>query len=469
MAEKKLKKKKINIRRHINLVFFFALAIILSCLFFVLVLKPLVNSFFKFDSFLYSESKVEKLINRQFNSQPFEQQYFASFYDNFYNLSSVEKYSNLYYDSTFSSFSSIPLYEFNKNEESLRDLNTISDNYEKVCINNNCLERKEKKLYFNGNLIYLPEFSGVIEFISIDSLDDNFYVSFTIFKDDKYKVRFFIYDKYFKEVVKDLEIVSESLAPVGIGGSSDDFLIFYGSSLGPLYRVKDNKYFDSSNILSRRISNSYFRPEIIKVENIDGQSDFYVYSIFGNGPIFLKMWDNVGEDSLISGVIDLYKLLNLSGEKIIIIDGQKRNTYNEIKLKTEGDNYYSFIDKGFKNDLNGEIISSQVNNKERIKFNISSIEKLDIEFDKESLNKNYNLKIKEIIDMIEEGEGFNSISYSDDLESVLWAKVDINNPLDSFSANDIENIRLKLEFPTYNNSFSSPFLNSWTFNYYYTK
>ena len=470
MVEKKQSKKKIKIRRQINLVFFFAFAIILSTIFFILVLKPIFLNIF-FNQNIAKQSSLEQIIKRQFNTESYKQEYFASFYDNFYNLSGVERYSNLYYDSTFSSFSSVPFYELNKYEVDIKDFNAVSnDDYEKLCIENKCLERKEKKLYLNGNLIYLPEFNGSIEFISIDRLDDIFYVSFTILKDNKYQVIFYTYDKYFKEVLRDLKISSDIVAPVGIGGTSDDFLIFYGSSLGPLYRVKNNEYFDSSNILSRRISNSYFRPEIFKVENIDGQSDFYIYSSFGNGPILLKMWDNIGPDNSISGVIDLYKLLNLKVSGIRIIDTKKRDNYNEIILKVDdNDIFYSFIDKGFKDGIEGEIISSQVKNKDVFKFNISSIEKLDIEFDKDSLGSILNLSVKEIIDTVEEKESFKNISYSDDLESMIWTKIDIANPLEAFSGNDIENIRLKLVFPSYDNSFSSPFLNSWTFNYYYTK
>lgn len=473
MAKEKKKLKNIILRRYINLAFFFALSVILSIIFFLVIFKPCLSNIFiskyKSDN-INSENVLIKKTSLNYQAKIS----FDSFYDNFYNLSSVEKYSNLYYDTTFSAFMSPLNYNFIKYEG---DINLVDNNinYEKVCIEDNCLESIEKKLYINGNSIYLPSFNGDLEFISIDNIEDIFYVSFVIFFEENYEVKFYTYDNYLEEVLKDLNIKSDEPGVLGVGGTKDDFLVFYGSSLGQLYRVYNQEILDCSNILSRRTSFDYFKPEIFRVINNSGKADFYVYNSLENNPILIKFWDNIGDSNYLSGAMDLYKLFNISSSEVKITRVNKDiNNFNELILDYGNNNYYRFLDFGFSYTNRGEIISTQIPNLNSIfSFNVSEVKKIELEFDKDSLGQindgAYNLYLKEIKDSVSDKRLDSDLVYSNDLNNEDWTKIDLKDYTNIFSEDRIESFRLKIVFPKYENSFSSPFLNSWIFNYYYYK
>jgi hypothetical protein len=467
-----------KLRRHIYLVFFFTLSLFLSYLFFIIILQPFFNLYFLADQ---NKEEVDSNNNiiKSFNNNFLKSMSFSSFYDSFYNLTAVSSYSNLYYDVTFSSFSSKPEFEFKKVDIKDYNIDIETNNqknsdYNKVCIESDCLERKGKKLYINGNNIYLPSFKGSLEFVSIDKLEDEFYVSIVILEGDVYRVKFYTYDKYFSEVLKEIDIESEESGIVGIGGVKDDFLIFYGSSIGPLYRVVNGEIYDSTSLLSRRMTSSYFKPEIERVINSSGRADFYVYSHDNKQKIFLKFWDNDGESNSLSGVIDLYRLLKIESNVLNVESIKRKDGFNNILFELGNNNHYLYTDKGFDNNLRGEIISDQIpDNNNIFDFKIKEIEKIYLNFDNDSLSlsddKCFSLHAKEIFDANEEAKYFLNTNISDDLDDNVWEEVNLDEPLKSFSGNKIQGFRLKLIFPKYLESFSSPFLNSWSLNYYYNK
>jgi hypothetical protein len=467
-----------KIRRRIYLVFLFILSILLSLLFFLIILKPVINFYF-LGNYQIEEFEDSFVYKRHLKFNNFYPEYFSPFFDSFYNLSDVKSYSNLYYDVTFSAFMSQPEYEFKRVDIEDYNIDTEINNqrngdYNKVCIENDCLERKGKKLYINQNNIYLPSFKGSLEFVSIDRLENEFYVSFVILEDDVYKVRFYIYDNYFTEVLKEINIESEEPGVVGIGGVKDDFLIFYGSPIGPLYRVVNGEIYDSTSILSRRMTSSYFKPEIERVINSSGRADFYVYSNDSNKKILLKLWDNNGDSNNLSGVIDLYNLLKIESTVLDVENVSREDSFNNIFLKLNDNNNYLFTDKGFDNNLKGEIISEQIpDNNTIFDFKIKEIEKINLNIDSESLslndNKGFSLQVKEIFDANEEVKYFSNTNIRDDLDSDVWEEIDLSEPLKSFSGNKIEGFRLRLIFPKFDDNYSSPFLNSWSVNYYYYK
>jgi hypothetical protein len=272
-------------------------------------------------------------------------------------------------------------------------------------------------------------------------------------------------------VLKNLNVVSENPGIIGIGGIKNDFIVFYASSPGQVYRVYNGEVIDSSRILSRRMTADYFRPEIKRIENSSSRADYYVYSLLSDEDIFLKFWDNIGKINSLSGVLDLYKLLEIKEGGIEIIETNTENAFNQIVIKNK-DNYYLYTDKGFKSNLKSEIISSIIPNSATIyDFKITNFEKLNLEFDEDSLNsdKSFNLHVKEIFDVNTDRKYFSDTGYSDDLKENVWKEIDLNKPLQSFSGNKIEGFRLRLVFPELIDINSSPFLNSWTANYYHQK
>jgi predicted PurR-regulated permease PerM len=88
-----------------------SLSIFLSYLLLVLIIIPTFNFLFSINQET-ELSKNDFILKRHVKFDNSVSEYFSTFNDRFYNLSSVEKYSNLYYDTTFSAFISKPQYEF---------------------------------------------------------------------------------------------------------------------------------------------------------------------------------------------------------------------------------------------------------------------------------------------------------------------------------------------------------------------
>lgn len=488
MSSEKIKNDKYKLRRFLKIVSFFAFSVALVVLWFIFIFqntldllrlkKTVYNYEFEAETkegeFYYDEKKY------------FGPLYFASFSDPLYNSAAIASLKNARFDSKAMSISLELDYDWSD-----FSLNGVSNSLEyfsenKKCLSFGCLEIKDNSLYFEGKLLKLPALTsaGHLSTLSIGLTDNKFLIGLSVEEsEEKYRAFVYFFDgQNFSQILENENINSSQADFFGFGGTRDDFLVIYGSSPGQAWRFFDNKFEDVSSFFDYRVMSQGFKPEILRIVNPSGRADFYIFSLSPHNPKLLKVWENPGEEKALSGIIDLTDTLSLKGEKIIFYSWS--NIMPEYNNKIERANFLLadlgsgvfrlFKDYGFKNENRAEIISKPIPSyKELFKFQVKEILEagpvFDSASDKLKNDSAFRFYIKEVFDTKLEQETFLNSLVDKDLEKSLWSEFNTEDPLNTFSGNDLEKLRLKVVFPVFDDKFASPFLEAWNFKFNYSR
>lgn len=302
---------------------------------------------------------------------------FNSFFDTFASgyLVDLEK-TNLYLDYFSNAAFYPPIYSLEEiNNNSLTNLSVSDFNfnkfgdseadnfYTKRCLKNNCLESKERELFYNGKKLEYPvemKTKNVV-LVSLGAVDDSWFLGFTT-KDSEYSGFVYSFDgQNFKRILENKNILSPYFGIFGFGGSEDDFLVIYGAQKGIAYRVQSQKITDISRFFDFRIMNKGFHPEVIKVEN-KYVTNWYIFSLSFGHPTLIKLWQNSNKD--ITGEM-FYQDIWLSGEDSTSLYLFKNdNEKISLLLKSRKDENLKlkmFNDFGFNNNIEGNLFFKPVN------------------------------------------------------------------------------------------------------------
>jgi hypothetical protein len=340
--------------------------------------------------------------------------------------------------------------------------NNFSDSItDRRCLKTNCLEQKNRELYYNGRLLSNPEElqDSEIAAVSIGSLTKNFLIGFTIKNaadknaTDKnvaeYRGAVFSFDgQKFTPLVPPEPIVSPYFGLFGFGGEEDDFLVIYGAYQGIAYRFQGNKIIDLSRFFDIRVMNKGFKAEVIKTSNGDNVN-WYIFSSTRKRPWLIKLWQNrsaeiVGEavfNNLFTADDDsvAFKLQKVSADKIIFLANIKRKNQ---------ESYYLFTDRGFKNESPGALFFKPIYHsaaQELITIEKLALARLDL--DTASLK---------------------SVKFLFSADNKHWQKIPAGKNID-FSAPPLKKFFLQVTFSGKTDKFYSPFLASALFDYYCRK
>lgn len=488
MSSEKIKNDKYKLRRFLKIISFFAFSIILFVLWFVFIFQNTLN-LLGFENQIYDyEFKDDAEEGELYYDEKkyFGPLYFASFSDPLYNSAAIASLKNARFDYKTAAISLEPDYDWSD-----FSLNGISNSLEyfsenKKCLSFGCLEIKDKSLYFDGKPLKLPTLAstGHLATLSIGSTDNKFLIGLSLKEsEEKYHGLVYFFDgQNFSQILKDEKISSSQVDFFGFGGIDSDFLIIYGSSPGRAWRLLNNEVKDISKFFDYRVMGKGFKSEILRIVNPSGRADFYIFSLSPHNPKLLKVWENPGEEKALSGIIDLTDTLSLKGEKIIFYSWS--NIMPEYNNKIERANFLLadlgsgvfrlFKDYGFKNENRAEIISKPIPSyKELFKFQVKEILEagpvFDSASDKLKNDSAFRFYIKEVFDTKLEQETFLNSLVDKDLEKSLWSEFNTEDPLNTFSGNDLEKLRLKVVFPVFDDKFASPFLEAWNFKFNYSR
>lgn len=338
----------------------------------------------------------------------------------------------------------------NENKFNSYQFNSFKGPYkDKRCLQNNCLEQKENKLYYNGKLLSLPVDIKKLQAVSIGIIANRFVVGFTLKNNDYQADAFYFDDSNFSKIPNFKTITSSYFGLLGFGGELDDFLVVYGAYKGQAFRVRGDKVIDLNKFISHALMNNGFKAEIVKVKN-GNYANWYITSATIDNPKFIKLWqDDNGEIvGLISLVNELkitdqlveLKLLNAESNKVSFLAHLKSNDY---------DSWQIFNDYGFKNKQIATLLTIPLAHN----------------------NSNEEVIVEKIISseliMDTQGEAFVKTEIS--FDGLKWQKIIWGKNID-FNQVSSKSYFLKMIFSPVTNPFYSPYISSILFNYsYYIK
>ncbi len=271
--------------------------------------------------------------------------------------------TSLYFEGVSNSIIFPPDYAWDTASQEMVDQHkTIFDGYinnkldgpynDKRCLNNNCLEYKNNRLFYNGKEISFPK--GIetryLKAVSLGNVGQKWLVGFTV-QDNGYRGEVFYFDgAAFSKIQNFPSISSNYFGLFGFGGSEDDFLVIYGAYKGQAFRVRGEKITNLDKFFGYRPMNNGFKPEIIRAKSAN-YSYWYVYSSTLDALRFIKLWEDTdgeisGETSLaydlgIIGKSAEFKLIEAKSDEVVLL--AKINSGNNITWQV-------FRDKGFINN-----------------------------------------------------------------------------------------------------------------------
>ncbi len=300
---------------------------------------------------------------------------FGSYFDTFSNNKYVDSgQTGLYYDEAAAAYFFQPDYVFSEigdnsdmaNREILNNvrLNDFNGPYgDKRCLDNRCLEQKGNELFFEGNKLSLPgELSGLdIAAVSIGSLTRRWLVGFTIKNGSGYEgIAYYFDGQAFSRILTLEPMTSPYFGLLGFGGGENNFLIIYGAYKGIAYHIQGDKISDISRFFGSRVMNGGFKPEVLFTA-FESNINWYVYSSTSYHPVLIKLWQNRGSEIVGEMILDslfqrydesaVFRLSRAENNAITLLAKLKRNSR---------DYWFNFIDKGFKNENGGELVSLPV-------------------------------------------------------------------------------------------------------------
>lgn len=244
----------------------------------------------------------------------------------------------------------------------------------KYCINNDCLNLKEDKIYYNNKSLALPTRlkEKKIENISIYPLESSWLIGFVFLEEGSEKGRVYMFDgKKYKDLDEGDKFPFLSLpefkgARFGFGGDSDNYLVLYGGYKFLGYQVRDNNKYDIARFLGLRVSDGGFYPQAIKLE-LEGDTIWYLYSLDEDKPRLVKLWQN-GSKS-IKGSLSLREPLLERKGRIDSAYLRKGIAENEVEFILKKNNTYQkmlLIDNGFIQKDKYTLISNNILKEKRL-------------------------------------------------------------------------------------------------------
>ncbi|MFZ2310497.1 MAG: hypothetical protein WAW11_03050 [Patescibacteria group bacterium] len=375
-----------------------------------------------------------------------------------YTLSIVDKdKTNLRFDGVTSAVTFSLNYEWttaseevvatNKNKFNAYSFNQFKGPYnDKNCLQNNCLEQKGNKLYYNGRPVSLPISIKNLQAISIGIIANRFVVGFTS-KNTEYQAEAFYFDNLkFSKIPNLKTIYSSNFGLLGFGGEANDFLVIYGAYKGQIFRVRDGQVINLDKFTSHRLMNNGFKAEIIKVKN-NNYVNWYITSATVSNPQFIKLWqDDKGE---IVGAVSLLNELKISDQlelKLLDVTSNKASFLAHLKSDTQ-DYWQVFNDYGFKNKQTANLVTLPLSHN----------------------SSNAEVFVKKIglseLSLDTQGQPFVKTEVS--FDGSTWKKITWGNNID-FEQKGSKSYFIKIIFSPVINSFYSPFIDNIMFTYLYS-
>lgn len=407
---------------------------------------------------------------------------FSSFFDSFASDYLIDlNRTNLYRDNVSAAIMFPPDYSWREVEETEIDEKIISESkkylntsFEKRCLGDKCLERKGSELIYQGRTLVLPpEIKGRnLSAVTIGVLDNRWLVGFTRKVDDKYQsetkkyqgVVYYFDGKEFTLLLNDDKFSSPYSGLFGFGGRESDFLVIYGAYRGIAYRVRDNQITDVSKFFDYRTMDKGFRPEVIRVE-AKRQINWYVFSLTPEKPKLIKLWPDknneiVGEILYQDIFYDVaagatFSFLNFNDGEINLLAKIKSTGMDsgegdgvQDSLENESGDWKIFSDRGFKNQLPGELVFNPIST-------VSPGSKIII---KKLANSSLGLRDAPCLEA--------TLSFSQDQKT--WYAMPQGYYLNKdFGDLQLDTYFLKVNFPAQVDKFYSPFLTEVLFDFYY--
>lgn len=338
------------------------------------------------------------------------------------------------------------------------------------CLGKNCLAQEGLELYYNKRLVARPtKLKGAnIQATSIAALGKKWLVGFTIKDNGEYRGEVFSFDgRKFTPLVFPQPIVSPYFGLFGFGGEDNDFLVIYGAYQGIAYRFQGQKVIDISKFFDIRVMVDGFKAEVIKtIKGTD--TNWYVFSSTANRPQFLKLWQN--------------SIPDIAGETIFnLFDAADQNTaaqtatfkLQEIKpteitwlaqVKSgQKNSWYTFIDRGFKNEAGGILTFLPISYSQGNPF----ISLKEIKISRLDLDAASRDKIKLLFSV--DNQNWREVPLGENLDFETGAASAAAGGGAGTKPEWFRNFFLQVVFPPWPDKFYSPFLGEILFEYYCAK
>lgn len=391
------------------------------------------------------------------------QLYFGTFQDSFVGSGSLDlTRSTIYLDSIATALYFPPNYKFIEASQTVVDRNKddleeyqINDFFgpynEKRCLGNNCLESRDKELFYNGQVLVKPSagVNGELMAISLGTLSSKWLVGFTYKQGASYVGQVYHFDGQAFTLVAALPVIESTyFGPLGFGGSDGDFLVIYGGSKGIAYHIKNNQAIDISRFFDYRVMFHGFKAEVMKV-GTGNETNWYIFSSTRGNSRFIKLWQN--KTAEIAGGAVYGSLFASSVDSVVFKFLDKTTIQRDFLAKVKENNqdtYYLFSDLGFKNQESRAFYS------------------LPITHD----GNNSQVTIKKIVastlELDESSRATVKLYFSIDGQN--WQDLALINH-DQTSLGPLRQYFLRVAFPPLADRFSSPYLASILFDYYCQK
>ncbi|MFA5109411.1 MAG: hypothetical protein WC458_02625 [Patescibacteria group bacterium] len=317
------------------------------------------------------------------------------------------------------------------------------------CLDDNCLEQKDKDLYYNNRLLALP--AGIrkndIAAVSLGSLSDNWLVGFTLKDGAEYRGQVFYFDgQKFTPLVLSSPITSSYFGLFGFGGEKNDFLVIYGAYQGIAYRVRGTEIINVSRFFNIRTMNNGFKAEVMKVAYQDNVN-WYIFSSSSHHPFWMKLWQNRTPEIIGAAVFDnfftgsedysAFRPIEIKNDKIVFLAKIKDNNVESYKI---------FTDRGFKNTAPGTLTFRPISFGGS-PFSIEKISEAGLDLDSGSVA---------------------AVKFLFSADDGNWREI-VTKDNSVFFAPALKSFRLKVTFAASTDKFYSPFLEAVLFDYYCRK
>jgi len=314
------------------------------------------------------------------------------------------------------------------------------------CLGDNCLSQQGAELLYNGRPVAWPKElkNSQVAAVSLGTISRKWLVGFTLHDGNNYRGQVFYFDGgKFTPLVLSVDIYSTSFGLFGFGGDDSDFVVVYGTDQARAFRVRNSAAVDISRWFSPRVMEGGFKPEILRVKKGDDVI-WYVYSSTSHRPQFIKLWQNDTEDIVGEAVFSDLLAFPYPVASFRLVSSQDDRVVLLAKLQSAGiADWKIFIDRGFENTAPAELITKPIARNGGVAFVINSIVSVDLALDEASAE---------------------SVKFSFSENGQIWREVPEgkNKP---FLTDKMRSYFLKVNFPSFNDRFRSPFLDSILFNY----
>jgi hypothetical protein len=210
---------------------------------------------------------------------------------------------------------------------------------------------------------------------------------------------------------------------IAFGGTEDNFLIVYGGYNGHALYYYKGVLKDVSDFFGLRVSDGGFIPEIISKNNSRG-TIFYLCSKTEGKPKLIKFWPKrAGE---LMGALDFSQLI--FPKTLGVVKASCRTNGEDIVINLKKNNNTSeawrFIDNGFDNKQDREVVSFDLGRNRGKKIASAAILNIDIASDESEKNNAYNSKFELFfatsINNWQKIEPYNWEKFAQPTESLFW-------------------------------------------------